>query len=377
VAVPADGEQVIDGLSPASHVVALGDLAQNCVVTGDNPSSITVTANDTATVAFAITCTAPEPLVDQIAFTSTRDGNAEIYVMRADGSDQRNLTQNPATDRLPSVSPDGRTIAFISDRRSRGVNDLYAMNSDGSGLRTVYVPSGQGVSLPLWSPDGQRVAFREQLGRYSVVMHVVEADGTGLRDYPLQNEVLGPVWSPDGHQLAFSSTASSCPLCVTADMFVINLDGTGLDNLTHDPMILRGLDWSPDGGRLAFASRSLSGDEYSLLTVDPSNRTPAPLGVHASYIENIQWAPDGSRLVFDDTENVFVVGSDGNGLLNLTTDPAADTGPVWSPDGSRIAFTSTGTGDSDVFVVNPDGSGLTDLTNSPASDAEPAWGPAP
>src|SRR5207248_8779821 len=81
--------------------------------------------------------TAPSgrPAAGQIAFTSGRDGNDEIYVMNADGSGQVNITNNPAEDTYPVWSPDGSKIAFYSNRDGNG--EIYVMNADGSGHTTL------------------------------------------------------------------------------------------------------------------------------------------------------------------------------------------------------------------------------------------------
>src|SRR5205823_1190404 len=102
--------------------------------------------------------TAPSgrPAAGQIAFTTDRDGNPEIYVMNADGAGLRNLTNNPDNDGLPDWSPDGTRIAFRSDRD--GNAEIYVMNADGSGLRNL--SNNPSLDLePTWSRDGTRIAF--------------------------------------------------------------------------------------------------------------------------------------------------------------------------------------------------------------------------
>src|SRR5207248_3000848 len=102
--------------------------------------------------------TAPSgrPAAGQIAFTSGRDGNDEIYVMNADGSGQVNLTNNPALDQVPAWSPDGSKIAFTSGRD--GNDEIYVMNADGSSQVNLTNTPGYD-EVPLWSPDGTKIVF--------------------------------------------------------------------------------------------------------------------------------------------------------------------------------------------------------------------------
>ena len=92
----------------------------------------------------------------KIAFTSIRDGNGEIYVMDADGSNQINLTGNPAQDFDPSWSHDGSKIAFMSNRD--GNWEIYEMDADGSN-QTNLTSNSADDRVPSWSPDGSKIAF--------------------------------------------------------------------------------------------------------------------------------------------------------------------------------------------------------------------------
>jgi TolB protein len=115
---------------------------------------------------------------------SKRDGNPEIYVMNADGSEQRRLTRSTTRDRAPVWSPDGRRIAFVRSRFN-AYEDIYVMNADGSGQRRL-IRNGVG---PHWSPDGRMIAFTRSTavnppdgGRFQRDVWVVNADGSGARN---------------------------------------------------------------------------------------------------------------------------------------------------------------------------------------------------
>ena len=118
-----------------------------------------------------------------------------IYVMQADGRGPVNLTQHPAADDMPAWSPDGKRIAFFSDRD--GVSDLYTMNADGTDLIRLTDAVG-GDEAPAWSPDGQYIVFqsdRADLGR-TWQIYVMRADGSGQTQ--LTNNPFGatnPSWT--------------------------------------------------------------------------------------------------------------------------------------------------------------------------------------
>ncbi|MCH8346287.1 MAG: PD40 domain-containing protein, partial [Chloroflexi bacterium] len=162
----------------------------------------------------------------KIAFSSDRDRNNEIYVINADGTGLKNLTNSPDSDTRPVWSPDGSKIAFVG-------GGIYVVNADGTGLTnlTTYSPGANGS--PVWSPDGSRIAFLSDRGG-SREIYVMNADGTGL--VRLHNAwTEPPTWSPDGTAVAFVSAGG---------IYLMSADGTDLFRLPTGVLGV-GKDWAP------------------------------------------------------------------------------------------------------------------------------------
>lgn len=269
----------------------------------------------------------------RIAFVSFRDGQQEIYVMNADGSDLKNITGNEATDFDPDWSPDGAKIVFVSNRD--GPAAIYSMNADGSDVRRLTEKLG-GIS-PKWSPDGARIVY----SRGGTLM-VMDADGAnptaiyensrGTPGVPCSaGGILGD-WSPDGEWLVFNTASLQQD---TTEICAITADGSDLRVVTKDPPALHAEpNWSPDSTRLAYRSIRdgvheiyvydlVTGGEVKLTEDDDLNAEPA-------------WSPDGGWLVFvsdrDSLQSdIYVMSSDGSDVRRLTTDPAKDSFPTWAP----------------------------------------------
>lgn len=252
----------------------------------------------------------------KIAFRSDRDGKFQIYVMNADGSNLTRLTTTPGDNMVPNWSPDGTQLAFHSNRD--GNWEIYVMDADGSNQRRLAANPAED-SHPVWSPDGRRLAFHSNRdGDYDV--YVMNADGTGVTALTRnQADDAWAAWSPDGRQIAFSSTAAG-----SWDIWVMNADGSGLTNLTQ------GAAPFPPGPHPV--SRSLIFNWA--LRRDPAQ--PASNIVPT-------WSPDGSRIAFmsnrDGLYDIYLMNADGTGPMDLTqTDLCPEVAPSWSPDGSKIAF---------------------------------------
>jgi tol-pal system beta propeller repeat protein TolB len=168
------------------------------------------------------------PDSNQFAMTGFwESGNLDILSTDAAGTGFIRLTSDPADDRECDWSPDGSTIAFTSYRD--GLPYIFLMAADGSNQRRL--TTSEMVQMePDWSPDGSMIAFTtgNDLGTQ---IYVIDADGTGLRklvDAPGYNE--NPAWSPDGKLIAFWSDRSG-----NREIYAIGVDGSGLIQLTDDP----------------------------------------------------------------------------------------------------------------------------------------------
>jgi Tol biopolymer transport system component len=316
----------------------------------------------------------------------------ELAVINADGSGLRILTHGPWSRddggyrAVPVWSPDGRKLVFSKrvERPGRPCkpvgrcnDEIYVINVDGTGLRRLTrnaVPEGH----PVWSPDGQRIAFVRWRAGPAWNIYVMNADGSGQRRLTQTPRRPGePAWSPEGEKIAFSAPAGRLG---AADVFVINADGSGLQNVTTTETTSFDLAWSPDGRQIAYVEIHLPelGSPLYVVNADGTgkHRLTPPLAVDLGIPS---WSPDGRTLAFTGVGGIYAVHADGSGLRKLT---GHGYGPEWSPDGRKIAFISDRDDPahraSDIFVMNADGSGQRNLTHTPnVSEHTASWAPAP
>ena len=297
----------------------------------------------------------------RIAFVSGRDGDTEIYVMNADGSGLMQLTDNEFGDHSPAWSPDGGRITFVSDRDNDvEIYDIYVMNVDGSDLEQV--TDGCSNARPVWSPDGGRIAFVSRGDIY-----VMNADGSGVEQltgtpHASCAEVFYSDRDGDGDDEAYIRSADGSVERLT------DYNSIDWDNADGFPS------WLPDGDRIVFQSHRDGDWEIYVMNVDGSDVEQLTDNEYGDW--HPSWSLDSGRIAFasdrysDDLE-IYVMNMDGSGVERLRDNEYVDYVPAWSPDGGRIAFSSFHEGDVGIYVMNADGSGVVRL----AEGYLPAWSP--
>jgi TolB protein len=294
--------------------VRLMDVADHCrvesqvtpprAVASFDPLEVRLVADVIVGVQFTAACLQTG---SKIAFQDDASFPTDIYITPAPGGHPLNLTNHPATDLNPALSPNRSRVVFASNRGGPDEFsfDLYAVDADGAGLiRLTNTPGFELAGAQAWSPDGSRIAF------------------------------------------AYSDSSGS-------DIYTMNADGSGVVRLTEDGTIGCAPAWSPDGAWIAFCKE---GGIYRMAAAPGSSMLRV---VSAGF--DPSWSPDGSRIAYSVGEvwdyppaDLAVVGIDGTGFVQLH--PNFDNNdialsPNWSPDGSWIAFTRSRFGSFDVVIV--------------------------
>jgi TolB protein len=338
ISVPPDGASYALGQSvnAAYSCADSGSGAASCNGTVPNGSPIatssigakafTVNATDAAGNSSSLThrYNVQFPMV----FASTRDGNFEIYGVNANGTGLARLTDHPASDITPVLSPDRTRIAFSSNRG--GNWDLYVMNVDGTGV-TRLTNHAKVDSTPAWSPDSQKLAFSsDRSGNFEIYRLNADALESGVTKLTKHSKVDGtPAWAstPSGEKIAFSSNRSG-----NFEIYTMNAnDGSGVTKVTNHSKTDTTPSWSHDGTKIAFSSDRSGNFE------------------------------------------IYTMNANGTGVVKRTTHSGVDATPSWSPDSANIAFTRTVGFNSEVYIMNADGTGAVALASHPAVDLTPDW----
>jgi TolB protein len=260
----------------------------------------------------------PGIALSEIAFTSDRTGNKEIFVMDYDGENQRRITGHRSTSLSPAWSPNGESIAYTSF--FNGPPGLYLADL-GSGRKRPIITSGSLNSSPSFSPDGRRIAFARSL---------------------------------DGN----------------VEIFTADLDGGNLRRLTNSPAIDTNPAWSPKGGEIAFTSSRAGNPSIYLMDSEGANQRRVTF--EGTYNDGVAWSPDGDLIAYTSRrDGQFQIAVTNVVTLEtrvLTSGPGEAQSPTFSPDGRKIAFTSRRGGRNQIWVMDLDGGNLRQLTTEGSND---------
>ncbi len=265
-----------------------------------------------------------------IAFTSMRDGNPEIYIMGANGGHQVRLTQHAGLDSTPQWSPDGSRLVFVSNRDK--TENIYVMNIADHDVRKIS-DSEAGVNDPKWSPDGKHISYIERIsGAKGSDLILVTPDGAEKRKLTRSDNnkrvTVQYSWSPDSSKIAVAATLNHA-----INIYSVHVDGTGETQLTNTPEANDVYpQWSPDGKKILFLSQrdNMVRNQIYLMNDDGSGQEN--LTKDENEYENPAWTPDGNWITFSGFEDRrFVAGimrPDGTDRSRLSNDPGFQFQPL-------------------------------------------------
>ena len=277
-----DGQtRSFSGLSAGTHSLEASGLTSHCAVQGQNPRSVSIVANQVTQVSMEVSCTFDSQ--PRLVFRWREEGwSSDVWTASPDGSNRQKLTDTQNT-LGPELSPDGTRILYYADGQIR------VMNFDGTENRSVYSAGGAAA----WSGDGTRVAFTFSDGVLGVDPRGIwsmNIDGSDFREVGKATaDRLMPGWSHDNQKIAF---------CEEGKLMVMNADGTSPTALT----IAGGCAfpvWSPDDQELAFSFNDPDDEESAQIwqiNVDGSGLSP--LSESRSHPFAPSYTPDGSSILF-------------------------------------------------------------------------------
>ncbi len=319
----------------------------------------------------------------QIAFGSDRENeNSDVYLVNVDGSGQTlKLTHWDTAEWVePGCwSPDGTKIAFISDRHEK--DDIFVMDAEAFRTQTILADERGNLGFASYAPDGKRIVYQAEMedgGRELRILDLETEQSRRLTETKRAGVVSN--WSPDGEWIVFQNYADG-----NTEIYLIKPDGNGLKNLTNNSARDVEPAWSPDGRQIVFASnRDGLSDVFQLYLMNSDGSDQRRLNSINASSTAPAWMPDGRRILFsNDKEDgrtgnfeIFSLDLEGDQLIKrLTFRRGFDMSPSVSPDGKRIAFVSEADGNPEIYLMNSDGTGVLRITRDTAIDTSPHWSP--
>jgi Tol biopolymer transport system component/serine/threonine protein kinase len=304
-----------------------------------------------------------------LAFASNRTGNWEIYVRRAEGGQEVNITNDPAQDYQPAFSPDGNSIAFVSTRSSRtglikiGPYIGFEYRTYGGDVWVIPALGGQARRLaadgnfPVWHPGGRKIAYISGPESHRSILEVSVEGGIPRPVLPSSDstwDIVRVQYSPDGNWVSFE----------TWDQRVLLLPAAGgtprelLQGSSHS--------WDPSGKRLFYLTRDRpGGTRIQSMEIDEGSGKVSgaahTVGLVTGLLRDLAIARDGQQVVVAERRESMNLtrlplapagGAPAGSEEELNSGEVRDRFPSFSSDGGRIAFASTRLGDQEVWILD-------------------------
>jgi TolB protein len=257
-------------------------------------------------------------------------------------------TDTPVPEAKPGLAALKGVIVFPVFDAEAGTYNVYSAKPDGGDRALVVADASQ----PTLNSDGERIAFRSWAQNRGLIERGIEGGNEWQFDKFV--EAARPAFSPDDQSFLFQSREGG------EEFAIYRTVGKEYEVLRREAFPVQGEapTWTPDGESLVY--KACLGELCGLYKINIDGSSPQQLTEDLSDT-NPAVSPDGKTIAFmsqdhDENWDIHVIGVDGSGRTQLTTDPAADGLPVWSPDGATIAFVSERDGEWAMWAMDADGS---------------------
>lgn len=367
------------------------------------PTPASPTAAPTATPSWTFITVEPVPTLPvpgadgRIYFLTTITDTTQLAISNPDGSGQVLVTRRDFGDiDAFAISPDATHIAVAVDRGDFADLDVYVMNADGSEPRPL-ADSSRSEYAPAWSPDGTMVAFVVATGAADCIQRCnkdifrINADRGGLQQLTTDPEPdHNPRWSPDGKHIAFERGCTEPYQDCAYGVYRMDRDGGAQTRIA--PTLQRS--WGPhwlSNGLIAF--QTILNKKLVIRTANANRtqiRTYVAMPLFADrFLSDFVAAPDERTVLITVqrdacaqgnpcTRQIYALATSGGPPQQLTNDGSWNSDPAWSLDSRRIAFVSNRDGPETLYVMNADGSAVQRIATQFDNAREPVWvRPAP
>lgn len=313
----------------------------------------------------------------RILFLSS-DGRNDVDLdsVRGDGSGQRTIRDLSHSARM-FLSPDASLIASTRYRGGPEDNDVWLMNSDGTGYKNLTQTKNQDEYVYDWSPGSRRVAI-ERLDRQGTYVIYLLNVLTGKETRVVEGQ--RPSFSPDGTKVAYAAPSPDV-LDSTNDIFTIDLDGGNVTRITHDGSSDDDYpDWSPAGEWMSFSriprgqmneNEGPYADIWRVRTNGEDEENLTRWQDDYNGVSTAAWSPDGRHIAYN-TDNdgggsVYIMRSDGTHRSEPLSEPVEhySRGATWSPSGNHVAYERSGSSSTEIWSYDVEAGARRKLTSTP------------